>query len=115
MTSLTARTEAELAECLGVTRATVYQWRRDHTDAPPGRDLHEWRGFIAAKQLGTKSKGAGRYSPRAEVEESILRAEASLFHAESALAKISALKAKEFQAQRRRMAAQFEKLWHIVG
>ncbi len=112
---MNAKTETDLAERLGCTRATLYQWRRDHTDAPAGRDVHEWKNFMQAHQLGTKSLAAGRYSPRSEAEKLVMHAEAVLWTANDVVAKISADKAREFLEQRRKISVLIDPLYRIIG
>lgn len=67
----------ELAQALGVTRQSLVNWR-GMEGAPEGRDVEEWKKFMAETGLGL---GKGKAKGQAELREEKLKWETELVKA----------------------------------
>lgn len=108
------KTETALADALGCTRAMIAQWRREHIDAPLGRNVEAWKRFLAQHGLGTRAKGSAWSRAVLEAEECLANAEMALGGAEIAIKRANTRKAAAMRAVRDKMVPLFQKTWDIL-
>lgn len=109
-----AQTESRLAIELGVTRAAIYQWRKDYADAPLGKDTDEWKTFIERRGLRQRSTNNQRTSLHKDAEEYLAQSELMLGWACGRVGKLSTQHTQQFDAEKRKMLPIFERLYDIL-
>jgi hypothetical protein len=108
-----AKNETALARELGCTRAAIAQWRRDHLDAPMGRNVGEWREFLTVHRLGRKVRGSAEWRAVAATQELLLGSEVALHAFERAMG-TNQKKVAAVRQIRGRMAPLYDKLHALI-
>ena len=113
--SMTAKTETELARILGCTRSMLNVWRKEHLDAPTGKDVEAWKQFLTEHNLGQRTRGSAKDAAIEQAEQHLLNAETSLYMAQRAIARANSRKGAAIGSVRGKMVPMFERLWMTLN